>query len=199
MPLKDEDWPSLNSILQFQSRVRTRLLKLYDDINFGTRTINRKTARVLFMTFEHEAQHAETLLYMLLQRSGAGTLPPPGFAAPPWSSLATTWNSAPIPKSESVTLGPGTVSIGHDDLEADDFDSVATSNVAGHEFGWDNEHPKREVHVDKFRVDWRPVTIVQFHEFYVGAGKGKVQLPTSWVEVNGEMKVWLSWGPCQFD
>jgi len=40
---------------------------------------------------------------------------------------------------------------------------------------------------------------VQFHEFYVGAGKGKVQLPTSWVEVNGEMKVWLSWGPCQFD
>jgi L-histidine Nalpha-methyltransferase / hercynylcysteine S-oxide synthase len=151
--------------------------------------MNRKTARVLFMTFEHEALHAETLLYMLLQRAGSGTLPPPGFTAPPWSSLAATWDSAPLPKSETVTLGPGTVTIGHDDFEADDFDSATASDVAGHEFGWDNEHPKREVHVDKFTIDWRPVTNEQFREFYVGVGKEKVQLPTSWVEVNGEMKV----------
>lgn len=147
--------------------------------------MNRKIARVLFMTFEHEGLHTETLLYMLLQRAGSGTLPPPGFTPPPWSSLATTWDSAPLPKMETVTLGPETVTIGHDDSEADDL----ASEVAGHEFGWDNEHPKREVHVDKFRIDWRPVTNAQFHEFYVGAGKGKASFPSSWVEVNGEIQV----------
>jgi formylglycine-generating enzyme required for sulfatase activity len=153
--------------------------------------MNRKIARVLFMTFEHEALHAETLLYMLLQRAGSGTLPPPGFTAPPWSSLAATWDSMPLPKSETVTLGPGTVTIGHDDPEADDLNIATESDFAGHEFGWDNEHPKREAHVNKFTIDWRPVTNGQFREFYVGAGKGKVQLPASWVEVNGEMRVRL--------
>lgn len=191
VPQKDEDWPSLSSILQFQSRVRTRLLNLYEDIDNGTRTMNRKIARVLFMTFEHEGLHTETLLYMLLQRAGSGTLPPPGFTPPPWSSLATTWDSAPLPKMETVTLGPETVTIGHDDSEADDL----ASEVAGHEFGWDNEHPKREVHVDKFRIDWRPVTNAQFHEFYVGAGKGKASFPSSWVEVNGEIQVRTLYGP----
>jgi L-histidine Nalpha-methyltransferase / hercynylcysteine S-oxide synthase len=141
------------------------------------------------MTFEHEALHAETILYMLLQRAGSGTLPPPGFTAPSWSSLAATWGSAPLPKSETVTLGPTTVVIGHDDSEVDDFDSATASDVAGHEFGWDNEHPKREVLVGKFTIDWRPVTNAQFHEFYIGPGNEKVQLPTSWVEINGEMKV----------
>jgi formylglycine-generating enzyme required for sulfatase activity len=141
------------------------------------------------MTFEHEAQHAETLLYMLLQRAGSGTLPPPGFTAPPWSSLAATWDSATLPNSETVTLGPGTVTIGHDDSEADDFDNAGASDVAGHEFGWDNEHPKREMHVEEFKIEWRPVTNAQFYEFYVGEEKGKVQLPTSWVEVNGEIQV----------
>ena len=149
--------------------------------------MDRKTARVLFMTFEHEALHAETLLYMLLQRAGRGTLPPMGFTTPPWDSLAACWDSAPLPRSETVTLGPDTVIIGHDDSEADDL----ASDVAGHEFGWDNEHPKREKHVDKFMIDWRPVTNGQFQEFYIGAGKGKIQLPTSWVEINGEIKVCL--------
>jgi formylglycine-generating enzyme required for sulfatase activity len=153
--------------------------------------MNRKIARVLFMTLEHEALHAETLLYMLIQRSGSGTLPPPGFTPPPWSSLAAIWNSAPPPKSETVILGPGTVIIGHDDAEADDIDSATAFDVAGHEFGWDNEHPKREVHVDQFMIEWRPVTNRQFYEFSLGAGKGKVQLPASWLEKNGRIEVCL--------
>ncbi|KAJ7825388.1 hypothetical protein B0H14DRAFT_3726766 [Mycena olivaceomarginata] len=66
VPQKDEDQPSLVSILQFQARVRTQLLKLYEDINTDSRTMTHKTGCVLFMTFEHEAMHAETLLYMLL-------------------------------------------------------------------------------------------------------------------------------------
>jgi formylglycine-generating enzyme required for sulfatase activity len=86
-------------------------------------------------------------------------------------------------------LGPGTVTIGHDDSEAGDSDIASASDVAGHEFGWDNEHPKREMHVDEFKIEWRPVTNAQFYAFYVGVGKDKVELPTSWVEVNGEIQV----------
>lgn len=189
VPEKDEDWPTFTSILQFQTRVRARLFKLYDDLETGKIAKTRKISRVLFMTFEHEALHLETLLYMLIQRAGCGTLPPAGFTTPAWESLATSWDATPPPQSRSVTLGPATVSIGHDDPEASDTDSAVASDVDGHEFGWDNEHPRREVHVDKFDISWRPVTNGEFYEFYSGEGKNKVQLPASWVEEKGETKV----------
>ncbi|KAF7348233.1 DUF323 domain-containing protein [Mycena sanguinolenta] len=192
VPQKDEDWPTLMSILQFQARVRARLLKLYEDIDAGSRTMTRKIARVLFMTFEHEALHAETLLYMLLQRAGSGTLPPPGFTPPPWASLAETWDAAPEPESSTVTLGPATITLGHDDNEAED-DAFA-SDVDGHAFGWDNESPKREVHVDQFRIEWRPVTNGQFFKYYLSQD-GTVAMPASWVEVEGEMHVRTLYGP----
>ncbi|KAF8073937.1 DUF323 domain-containing protein [Lyophyllum atratum] len=195
VPQNDEDWPTLNAILQFQTRVRTRLLDLYEDIAAKNIPMTRKIARVLFMTFEHEALHAETLLYMLLQRAGTGTLPPPGFTAPPWSSLAATWNSTPQPKTKTVTLGPALVVLGHDDAEADDTDAVLATDVDGHEFGWDNEHGKRTVTVQKFEIEWRPVTNGQFYEFYAGAGNGTVQFPASWVEQGGEIMVRTLYGP----
>ncbi|KAJ6585392.1 DUF323 domain-containing protein [Mycena capillaripes] len=191
VPQKDEDWPSLLSILQFQARVRARVLKVYEDIDAGTLSMTRKVGRVLFMTFEHEAMHAETLLYMLLQRAGSGTLPPPGFTPPPWESLAETWNSAPEPESSTVTLGPTTITLGHDDTEAED---AFASDVAGHEFGWDNEHPKREAHVDEFRIEWRPVTNGQFFKYYVSQD-GEVSFPASWVQVDGEIHVRTLYGP----
>lgn len=48
--------------MQFQSRVRERVMQLYRDINSGKVTLTRKIARVLFMTLEHEAFHAEVRL-----------------------------------------------------------------------------------------------------------------------------------------
>ncbi|KAF8895621.1 hypothetical protein BD779DRAFT_1466996 [Infundibulicybe gibba] len=195
VPQSDEDWPSLTTILQFQSRVRARLLKLYSDTKSGKIVMNRKIARVLFMTYEHEALHAETLLYMLLQRAGTGTLPPPGFTAPPWTSLASHWDSIPTPKAKTVTLGPAVIALGHDDYEVHDVDAEKSTDVAAHEFGWDNEHPRREVEVGKFQIEWRPVTNGQFYEFYKGDGSGKVQLPASWVEKDGEVQVRTMYGP----
>ncbi|KDQ62677.1 hypothetical protein JAAARDRAFT_121841 [Jaapia argillacea MUCL 33604] len=195
VPKSDEDWPSLASILDFQSRVRARVMKLYADVDAGRVVMTRKIARVLFMTLEHEGFHIETLLYMLLQRAGAGTLPPSGFIPPPWSALSASWDAAPKPTEKTVTLGPAVVTLGHDDFEAEDVDPVKGLDVAGHAFGWDNEHPKREVHVDQFRIDWRPVTNGEFYEFYSGDGKGKVQFPASWVEVDGAIQVRTLYGP----
>ncbi|TFK88710.1 hypothetical protein K466DRAFT_598405 [Polyporus arcularius HHB13444] len=191
VPQRDEDWPSLASILEYQFRVRERVLNLYRDIDSGKITLTRKLARVLFMTLEHEAYHVETLLYMLLQRAGTGTIPPSGFFPPPWKVLAETWDSLPQPQTQTVTLGPAEVVLGHDDNEADDD----STDVLGHSFGWDNEHPERTVHVDKFKIEWRPVTNGQFYEFYMGAGKDKVQFPKSWIEVDGEVFVRTLYGP----
>lgn len=169
--------------------VRARLLKVYDDIDSGKLTLNRKVGRVLFMTFEHEALHAETLLYMLLQRAGSGTIPPPGFAPPPWGSLKATWNAIPAPTSPTVTLGPATITLGHDDVEAMDGDEDLNKDIINHEFGWDNESPRRTVEVGQFRISWRPVTNGEFYQFYIKGGKDKVDLPASWVEEDGKIEV----------
>jgi formylglycine-generating enzyme required for sulfatase activity len=122
---------------------------------------------------------------MLLRRAGTGTLPPPGFTAPPWSSLATAWDAAPVPQTPTVTLGPEIVVLGHNDSEGDD----ESTDVDDHEFGWDNEHPKREVEVVQFKIDWRPVNNEQFYQFYEAEGHGKVNFPESWIKVEGQIYV----------
>ncbi|KAI1793340.1 hypothetical protein LXA43DRAFT_1002040 [Ganoderma leucocontextum] len=191
VPQKDEDWPSLSSVLEFQLRVRERVMNLYRDIDSRKVQLTRKIARVLQMTLEHEAFHVETLLYMLLQRAGTGTISPGGFLPPPWEALAESWDKQPLPATETVTLGPAEISLGHDDYERHDD----STDVLGHSFGWDNEHPQRTVNVEKFKIEWRPVTNGQFYEFYMGNGKDKVQFPKSWVELNGEVFIRTLYGP----
>ncbi|KAF7314700.1 DUF323 domain-containing protein [Mycena kentingensis (nom. inval.)] len=202
VPTNDADWPSLSAITQFQTAVRSRLLKLYADIDSGSLALTRKVGRVLFMTYEHEALHTETLLYMLLQRAGSvpGTLPPPGFVTPPWEALAEAWEKAAEDGGEegSVVIDKTTVVLGHDDNESADAEA-GDKGVREHEFGWDNEHPKREVAVDAFRISWRPVTNGQFFKFY-DAHKGTengVPLPASWVQSDSssEMCVRTLYGP----
>jgi L-histidine Nalpha-methyltransferase / hercynylcysteine S-oxide synthase len=127
---------------------------------------------------------------MLIQRAGTGTLPPPGFSTPPWSSLSDQWaRLTPALASTTTTLGPALITLGHDDSEADDMLPEFIHDVDGHEFGWDNESPKRAVEVGKFRIDWRPVSNAEFCAFWRGEGQGKVDMPKSWVDVDGLIKV----------
>lgn len=128
---------------------------------------------------------------MLLQRAGTGTIPPSGFAPPPWSSLVKNWDAQPVPESPTVTLGPTTISLGHDDDERLDEDPNYRTDVKGHDFGWDNEHPARKDDVGEFKISWRPVTNGEFYEYWSGEGKEMVQFPKSWVEENGEVMVRL--------
>ncbi|KAL5523448.1 hypothetical protein ACEPAG_7621 [Sanghuangporus baumii] len=194
VPEADEDWPVLTDVLAYRDRIRVRLLQLYDDIESGKWKLNRSLARVLQMTLEHEEWHIETLLYMLIQRVGSGTLPPPGFTTPPWTLLAEEWSRTPAPSSPTVTLGPAALVLGHDDSEADDSVPGLEDDVLGHEFGWDNESPGREIPVAKFRIDWRPVTNGQFLVFWEHEER-KGDLPASWVEKNGEIMVLTVYGP----
>ncbi|KAL1750928.1 C-type lectin protein [Schizophyllum commune] len=204
VPTRDEDWPTLETIIAFRDRVRARLLRLYADLRAGRVKLSRNIARTLAYTLEHEGFHVETLLYMLIQRAGTGTLPPPGFTPPPWDLLKAQWDATPVPAAPTVTLGPATITLGHDDSEGEDFacecgddesqhaEDVARQyteyDIANHEFGWDNESPARAVQVGAFRAEWRPVTNGEF-EVYWRKSVGKVPMPKSWVEEDGEVKV----------
>ena len=55
--------------MEFQARVRQRVMKLYEDISSGKVPLTQKVARVLFMTLEHEAFHAE-VIFRRVVRSG---------------------------------------------------------------------------------------------------------------------------------
>ena len=124
---------------------------------------------------------------MLLRTVGKGTLPPSGFTPPPWSTLSDGWDKAPLPPSSTVTLGPETIVLGHDDSENDD----ASKEVENHEFGWDNEHPQRRVDIGEFRIEWRPVSNGDFYEFYNPGGSDKVAFPKSWCMIDDEVCVRL--------
>jgi L-histidine Nalpha-methyltransferase / hercynylcysteine S-oxide synthase len=128
---------------------------------------------------------------MAIQRAdsdGQGTLPPPGFKIPPWKLLKEEWESVPPPISRTITIGPETLVMGHDDCENDDTLSYLEHQFAGHEFGWDNESPKREFLIEKFRIDTRPITNGEFYDFWEQKDID-IPIPVSWVQENGEIKV----------
>jgi hypothetical protein len=128
---------------------------------------------------------------MLIQRAGTGTLPPPGFTTPPWSSLCDQWARLTPPlSSPTITLGPTIVILGHDDCEAEDFLPEFMHDVDGHEFGWDNESPQRTLKVGKFKINWRPISNDEFYTFW-REGRGRVDMPKSWVHEDGQIKVCL--------
>ncbi|KAI1196192.1 DUF323 domain protein [Nemania serpens] len=159
-----EEWPQLHEILAYQSRVRARLSSLYDD---GAGNIPRHVARAIWVGFEHEVMHMETLLYIMIQSDK--TLPPPDIPLPDFKSLAqdaklsrveNKWFDIP---AQQVTLG------------LDDPEDVTDSN--GH-FGWDNEKPRRQVDVHSFEAKGRPITNEEYARYLHDTKK--TSLPASW-------------------
>lgn len=129
---------------------------------------------------------------MLIQRTGSGTLTPPGFTSPLWSSLAKQWaQQTPSLSSTTTILGPTTTILGHYDSEADDLLPEFMHDVEGHNFGWDNESPPRALWIDNFRIDWRPISNADFYKFWMGEGHGKVDMPKSWVGEDDVVQVRL--------
>lgn len=126
---------------------------------------------------------------MLIQRAGSGTRSPPGFTVPNWQLLIQQWKSIPLPCSPDVIVGPATITLGHDDSEAEDDLPGIAQDVIGHTFGWDNESPARVIEVGAFRAEWRPVTNKEFEIYRNNQGKGVVDLPKSWIEEDGDIKV----------
>lgn len=106
-----DEWPSVDEILAYQGRVRSRLRGLYAD---GVEAIPRHVGRAVWVGFEHEVMHLETLLYMMLQSDR--TLPPPHVPVPDWEKLAAKARSETV-QNEWFEVPEQEIVIGMDDPE----------------------------------------------------------------------------------
>lgn len=117
-----DEWPPVEEILQYQTRVRRRLR---DQYQYGAENIPRHVARAIWTCFEHEAMHLETLLYMLLQSEK--TLPPPKTIQSDFETMAKKAKAARV-SNEWFRVPAQEITIGMDDPE----DGTDTSRY----FGW---------------------------------------------------------------
>lgn len=163
-----DEWPLVGEILDYQERVRNRTRSLFHEIGMEA---NRKLGRAMWIGFEHEAMHLETLLYMLLQSDR--TLPPPGLA-PDFVALGKQARKAAVP-NQWIPIPASTINVGLEDPENDDGPDRY--------FGWDNEKPQRLVDVPAFEAQARPLTNEDYARYLYYTGQDTV--PASWVSERG--------------
>ncbi|KAF1944312.1 hypothetical protein EJ02DRAFT_420396 [Clathrospora elynae] len=161
-----DEWPPLKVILNFQQTVRGKVEALYSS---GEAESNGRVSRALWLGFEHEALHLETLLYMLIQSDKV--LPPAGIPAPDFAALAKQSETLAV-ENEWFTIPESEVDIGLNDPEKDYKNKRY--------FGWDNERPHRSAHVKSFRAKARPITNGEYAGYL--AQTGKTAIPASWCE-----------------
>ncbi|KAI9814362.1 MAG: hypothetical protein M1826_002274 [Phylliscum demangeonii] len=160
-----DTWPPLDEIFAHQEQVRHHVRALYGQRDVAA---ERKLGRALWLAFEHEAMHLETLLYMLVQSEKI--LPPPGAARPNFEALAR--DAAAARTAEGwLTIPAATITIGHDDPDTDDGPE--------RHFGWDNEKPSRQITVGTFRAQAGPVTNAEYARYLADTDSDRV--PASWV------------------
>ena len=106
-----DEWPPVEEILAYQETVRSRLRGLYAG---GMENIPRNVGRAIWVGFEHELMHIETLLYMMLQSDK--TLPPTHIPRPDFEKLARKAESERIP-SQWFKIPAQEITIGLDDPE----------------------------------------------------------------------------------
>ena len=151
------------------------------------------------MTFEHEAMHAETLLYMLAQ--SPTTRPPTATATPNFDILAKKWN-ANASENKVLYIPGGTVELGHDDVEDEDENFQSSKGWETHEYGWDNENPRVTVNVKPFKADSLPITNEEYLAFLKKDGanlEDSDAMPASWQRVEGQWMVRSLYGPQTFE
>lgn len=117
-----DEWPPLGEILAYQTQVRTKVEKLYYE---GGHPFPRNIGRSLWIGFEHEIMHLETLLYMLVQSDR--TLPPPRTITPNFERDAEIAAKESVP-NEWFTIPDQHITVGLEDPE----DNSGPDN----HFGW---------------------------------------------------------------
>ncbi|KAH7350379.1 C-type lectin protein [Pyrenochaeta sp. MPI-SDFR-AT-0127] len=161
-----DEWPPLEDILKHQQTVRARAEALYSS---GETEINGRVARAMWLGFEHEAMHLETLLYMLVQSESV--LPPPGTVTPDFAALAKQAETV-ASENEWFTIPESHIHIGLDDPDKD--------HSTKRYFGWDNERPHRTKQVKSFRAKARPITNGEYATYLEKTGT--TAIPASWCE-----------------
>ena len=167
-----DEWPPLAEILTYQKRVRERVKLLYE----SGASKDLKVGRCLWVGYEHEAMHLETLLYMLIQSEK--TLPPTGVPMPVWSVQAEQAEKSAVP-NEWFDIPARDITVNMDDPE--------NAAPPARYFGWDIEKPSRSAHVAEFKAKARPITIEEYAKFFIETGRKDI--PSSWAEASGTSSV----------
>ena len=95
-----DEWPALDDILVYQQRVRERIRAFYaangidKSMTKSHAPVSRPIAQAIWVGFEHELMHLETLLYMMLQSDK--TLPPPNVPRPDFAKMAAKAQAARV-------------------------------------------------------------------------------------------------------
>lgn len=95
-----------------------------------------------------------------------------------------------LEESSWVDMSGGWVKLGVDSIEADDESSKGPFT-----FGWDNESPSMKKTVAPFKIQHRPVSVSEYHDFVVSRGWSQDLIPVSWVKEESEWKVRSLYGP----
>ncbi|KAK6358631.1 hypothetical protein TWF730_007955 [Orbilia blumenaviensis] len=154
-------WPKLNEVLDFCGRVRNRVRAIYNKGDLSS----IRAQRGLWLGFEHEAMHLETLMYMLLQHDL--TVAPVGVPEPDFRAqflLDSTRNK----KEQSWIKIPATeITLGTMDNEEE-----------GGFLTWDNEKPVLKSSVKPFEAFSRPITNGEYALYLEGIKS--TSYPKSW-------------------
>lgn len=161
-----DTWPPLDEILLFQDRLRERVTSLYKT---GQAYDDASTGRTMWLGFEHEIMHLETLLYMLIQSDK--TLPPEGTMKPDFEQIAAQAKRDAV-ENEWFDIPEQTIEIGlHDPDNADGPTRY---------FGWDVEKPPYKARVKAFKAKARPITVGEYAKYMDESGKER--MPASWTD-----------------
>lgn len=164
-----DQWPSKESINEYKQRVRARVA---DILERPATAENTELKRAIFLVFEHEVMHMETLLYMLIQ--DASLRAPAGVPRPDFGGLAALENTkAEASLDGYIKIPISTVKLGVNDEEEN-----------GGPFTWDNEKPARSATVQAFEAFSRPITNEEYIAFLNSGTKPNAILPASWSGVS---------------
>ncbi|GAA5839849.1 hypothetical protein JCM9279_005185 [Rhodotorula babjevae] len=194
VPDDKDGWPSVQDISAYDERTRERVKKVYAE-NEGRWT--RRLGRVLQMAFEHEAMHWETAIYICLQACTDLNVPR-GLSVPDFPSLARSTSrlidsQGAGARNKVLSFDMQTITVGHDDSDVLDDE---TAFDPAHEYGWDVEHPKRELSVGAFKMDALPITNGDYLEWLEKEGKegDEALVPASWAGEKGARAVKTLYG-----
>ncbi|KAJ2366033.1 hypothetical protein H4S01_002925 [Coemansia sp. RSA 2610] len=178
-----DEWPSVDKITAYRDRVRRRITAWVDGYYAANSAVSADAARHVWMAFEHEAMHIETLLYMVLQ------MDPADIRSPAISTFGLNSSAQPARSWISYSGSPAAV-LG---LTADSETALGAAALpTGHVFGWDNESPSMSVAIKPFRIHTQPITNSEYLGFLKAISSGSARadgelddlIPQSWVALS---------------
>jgi formylglycine-generating enzyme required for sulfatase activity len=169
-----DSWPELEVILDYQKRIRQRIIDLYES---GRAKDDAWTGRAVWLGYEHEVQHLETLLYMMIQSDN--TLPPEGVIKPDFEQMSVQAEREAV-ANQWFDIPEQTLTLGLNDPD--------TPDGPVRHFGWDVEKPQYTVKVPAFKAQARPITNGEYAKYLMASTSDRI--PASWTigniaEING--------------